>query len=132
MLFACESLDWTPRPATNAPVLPTFAAQRMDVTAIAKVAFRSSDRVRDVINNFSADGFEGGHGGFRARVPEPQVDHRCHPRRQDNIVSLDPPFVGGGSSGPRMGAFLTSSSLSALVLRRRDIGEETKCLHTSF
>src|ERR1022692_2651735 len=40
----------------------------MDVAAIAKVAFTSEDRVRDVIRNFSADGFgslypryKGGH-----------------------------------------------------------------------
>jgi transposase len=29
----------------------------MDVPAIAKVAFTSEDRVRDVIRNFNADGF---------------------------------------------------------------------------
>jgi hypothetical protein len=32
-------------------------AQGMDVPAIAKVAFTSEDRVRDVIRNFNADGF---------------------------------------------------------------------------
>jgi len=32
-------------------------AQGMDVAAIAKVAFTSEDRVRDVIRNFNADGF---------------------------------------------------------------------------
>jgi transposase len=43
-------------------------AQGMDVPAIAKVAFTSEDRVRDVIRNFNADGFgsmypryKGGH-----------------------------------------------------------------------
>jgi len=43
-------------------------AQGMDVPAVAKVAFTSEDRVRDVIGNFSADGFgslypkyKGGH-----------------------------------------------------------------------
>jgi transposase len=34
-----------------------LSAQGMDVAAIAKVAFTSEDRVRDVIRNFSADGF---------------------------------------------------------------------------
>jgi transposase len=34
-----------------------LSAQGMDVPAIAKVAFTSEDRVRDVIRNFSADGF---------------------------------------------------------------------------
>ena len=34
-----------------------LSAQGMNVTAIAKVAFTSEDRVRDVIRNFNADGF---------------------------------------------------------------------------
>jgi transposase len=45
-----------------------LSAQGMDVQAIAKVAFTSEDRVRDVIRNFNADGFgslypryKGGH-----------------------------------------------------------------------
>ena len=35
-----------------------LSAQRMDVAGIAKVAFTSCDRVRDVIHNFNADGFD--------------------------------------------------------------------------
>ncbi len=35
-----------------------LSAQGMDVAGIAKVAFTSPDRVRDVINNFNEDGFE--------------------------------------------------------------------------
>src|SRR5690242_8246331 len=45
-----------------------LSAQGMDAAAIAKVAFTSEDRVRDVIRNFNAHGFsslypkyEGGH-----------------------------------------------------------------------
>src|SRR5207302_11175222 len=34
-----------------------LSAQGMDVPAIAKVAFTSEDRVRDVIRNFNADGY---------------------------------------------------------------------------
>ena len=34
-----------------------LSAQGMDVPAIAKVAFTSKDRVRDVIRDFNADGF---------------------------------------------------------------------------
>ena len=34
-----------------------LSAQGMDVAGIAKVAFTSVDRVRDVIHNFNADGF---------------------------------------------------------------------------
>jgi Winged helix-turn helix len=35
-----------------------LSAQGMDVAAIAKVAFTSEDRVRDVIRDFNADGFD--------------------------------------------------------------------------
>ena len=35
-----------------------LSAQGMDVEQIAKVAFPSRDRVRDVTNNFNEDGFE--------------------------------------------------------------------------
>ena len=35
-----------------------WSAQRMDVPAIAKIAFTSEDRVREVIYNFNADGFD--------------------------------------------------------------------------
>ena len=35
-----------------------LSAQHTDVAGIAKVAFTSADRVREVINNFNADGFE--------------------------------------------------------------------------
>jgi transposase len=35
-----------------------WSAQRMDVPAIAKIAFTSEDRVREVIHNFNDDGFD--------------------------------------------------------------------------
>lgn len=35
-----------------------LSAQGMDVTQIAEVSFTSPDRVRDVIHNFNADGFD--------------------------------------------------------------------------
>lgn len=35
-----------------------WSAQRTDVLAIAKIAFTSEDRLREVIHNFNADGFE--------------------------------------------------------------------------
>jgi transposase len=35
-----------------------WSAQQMDVPAIAKIAFTSEDRVREVIHNFNADGFD--------------------------------------------------------------------------
>ena len=35
-----------------------WSAQRMSVAAIAEIAFTSEDRVREVIHNFNADGFD--------------------------------------------------------------------------
>jgi transposase len=42
-----------------------LSAQGMDVPAIAKVAFTSEDRVRDVIRNFNADGFNSLYPKYR-------------------------------------------------------------------
>ncbi|MGO9160723.1 MAG: IS630 family transposase [Streptosporangiaceae bacterium] len=42
-----------------------LSAQGMDVPAIAKVAFTSEDRVRDVIRNFNADGFSSLYPRYR-------------------------------------------------------------------
>jgi transposase len=46
-----------------------LSAQQMDVAAIAKVAFTSEDRVRDVIRNFNADGFSSLYPKYRGGRP---------------------------------------------------------------
>jgi transposase len=46
-----------------------LSAQGMDVAAIAKVAFTSQDRVRDVIRNFNADGFGSLCPRYKGRPP---------------------------------------------------------------
>jgi transposase len=46
-----------------------LSAQGMDATAIAKVAFTSEDRVRDVIRNFNADGFSSLYPKYRGGRP---------------------------------------------------------------
>jgi transposase len=46
-----------------------LSAQGMDVPAIAKVAFTSEDRVRDVIRNFTADGFSSLYPKYRGGRP---------------------------------------------------------------
>jgi hypothetical protein len=46
-----------------------LSAQGMDAPAIAKVAFTSEDRVRDVIRNFSADGFGSLYPKYRGGHP---------------------------------------------------------------
>ena len=44
-----------------------WSAQGMDVSQIAPLAFTSPDRVREVIHNFNADGFD-------SLYPAPRVD----------------------------------------------------------
>jgi transposase len=46
-----------------------LSAQGMNVAAIAKVAFTSEDRVRDVIRNFSADGFSSLYPKYKGGRP---------------------------------------------------------------
>ena len=46
-----------------------LSAQGMDVPAIAKVAFTSEDRVRDVIRNFNADGFDSLYPRYKGGHP---------------------------------------------------------------
>src|SRR5438552_4286468 len=46
-----------------------LSAQGMDVAGIAKVAFTSEDRVRDVIHNFNADGFSSLYPRYRGGRP---------------------------------------------------------------
>src|SRR5260370_23089831 len=54
-----------------------LSAQGMDVPAIAKVAFTSEDRVRDVIRNFNADGFGSLYPNYKGgRPPKFTLGHR--------------------------------------------------------
>ena len=46
-----------------------LSAQGMDVAAIAKVAFTSEDRVRDVLHNFNADGFDSLYPRYKGGRP---------------------------------------------------------------
>ena len=46
-----------------------LSAQGMDAAGIAKVAFTSEDRVRDVIRNFNADGFSSLYPKYRGGRP---------------------------------------------------------------
>src|SRR5690348_8833313 len=64
-----------------------LSAQGMDAAAIAKVAFTSEDRVRDVIRNFNADGFGSLYPKYRGGHPPkftlPRTSPACAPRRAD-------------------------------------------------
>ncbi len=53
-----------------------LSAQHMPVPRIAEVTFTSTDRVRDVLHNFNADGFDSLYpryaGGRPPKFPRPQ------------------------------------------------------------
>jgi len=46
-----------------------LSAQGMDAARIAEVTFTSADRVRDVIHNFNADGFDALYPRYRGGRP---------------------------------------------------------------
>src|ERR1700712_4994484 len=64
-----------------------LSAQGMDVSMIAKVTFTSADRVRDVIHNFNADGFDslrpkyGGGGAPQVNLPPRRAGKKNTPAR---------------------------------------------------
>jgi transposase len=62
-------------------------AQGMDVAGIAKVAFTSEDRVRDVIRNFNADGF----GSLYPRYKGGRPPKFTLPQRRERRVGSCPP-----------------------------------------
>lgn len=60
-----------------------LSAQGMDPAAIAKVAFTSADRVRDVIHNFNTDGFDTLSPKYRGGRPPKFTDEQ-----RDEIVRI--------------------------------------------
>jgi transposase len=60
-----------------------LSAQGMDVAAIAKVSFTSPDRVRDVLHNFNADGFDSLRPKYAGGRP-PKFD----PGQRDQIKTV--------------------------------------------
>src|SRR5262249_60583005 len=91
-----------------------LSAQGMDVAGIAKVAFTSEDRVRDVIGNFNADGFDSLYPRYRGgRAPKFTLGQRRGVKKNAKTppAGHGPPFspwgpaqlagflVGGGGVG---------------------------------
>ena len=69
-----------------------LSAQHMDVAGIADVAFTSADRVREVINNFNADGFESLYPRYSGGHPP---KFTLGERRQVKKVALSRPVDHG-------------------------------------
>src|SRR3954465_10671278 len=74
-----------------------WSAQQMDVPAIAKIAFNSEDRVREVIHNFNNDGFDSlapkYAGGRPAKFTLPerqQIKKVALSRPQDHRLPFSP------------------------------------------
>src|SRR5690349_22890779 len=65
-----------------------LSAQGMDAVAIAKVAFTSEDRVRDVIRNFNADGFSSLYPKYRCGHPP---KFTLPPRREIKKIAKSKP-----------------------------------------
>ena len=75
-----------------------LSAQGMGVAAIAKVAFTSEDRVRDVIRNFNADGFASLYPKYKGGHP-PKF---TLPQRRDCLLQQRAQ-LSGLSEEPRLG-----------------------------
>jgi Winged helix-turn helix len=71
-----------------------LSAQGMDAAAIAKVAFTSEDRVRDVIRNFNADGFASLYPRYKGGRPPKFTlsQRRDRPRQPQGAGQHDPPL----------------------------------------
>ena len=72
-----------------------LSAQGMDVAAIARVAFTSEDRVRDVIRNFSADGFDSLYPKYKGgRAPKFTLGQRREVKKiaKSRPADYDLPF----------------------------------------
>jgi transposase len=65
-----------------------LSAQGMDVAGIAKVAFTSEDRVRDVIHNFNADGFSSLYPKYKGGRPP---KYSLGQRREIKVIAKSRP-----------------------------------------
>jgi transposase len=81
----------------------------MDVAGIARVAFTSEDRVRDVIRNFNADGFGSLYPRYRGGRPP---KFTLGQRREVKKIAKSPPAEHGLPfstwSLPKLGEFLVA------------------------
>ena len=87
-----------------------LSAQGMDAAAIAKVAFTSEDRVRDVIRNFNVD-------GFSSLYPKCRLSFQAGPARGLRHVSGTFSHVGPATAAPR----LQVRDRSSAVQRAREL-----------
>jgi transposase len=96
-----------------------LSAQGMDVAAIAKVAFTSGDRVRDVIHNFNADGFGSLYPRYKGgRPPKFTLAQRREIKKiaRSRPVDYDLPFSTWSLS--KLGEFVVAEGVSTTSAMR--------------
>jgi transposase len=96
-----------------------LSAQGMDMAAIAKVAFTSEDRVRDVIHNFNADGFGSLHPRYKGgRPPKFTLAQRREIKKiaRSRPVDYDLPFSTWSLS--KLGEFVVAEGVAAASAMR--------------
>jgi transposase len=89
-----------------------LSAQGMDVAAIARVAFTSEDRVRDVIRNFNADGFSSLYPRYKGgRPPKFSLPQRREIKKiaKSRPAEHDLPFSAWSLS--KLGEFLVAEGV---------------------
>ena len=95
-----------------------LSAPGMDAAAIAKVAFTSEDRVRDVIRDFNADGFSSLYPKYKdSRPPKFSLSFQAGPARCLRHVSGTFSHVGPATAAPR----LQVRDRSSAVQRAREV-----------
>ena len=96
-----------------------LSAQGMDVGAIAKVAFTSEDRVRDVIHNFNTDGFDSLYPRYKGgRAPKFTLTQRREIKKiaKSRPADHDLPFSAWSLS--KLAEFLVAEGVRAENLVR--------------
>jgi transposase len=92
-----------------------LSAQGMDAPAIAKVAFTSEDRVRDVIRNFNADGFGSLYPKYKGgRPPKFTLPQRREIKRIANARPGDYDLPFSAWSLSKLADFLVAAQFTAL------------------
>ena len=91
-----------------------LSAQGMDAAAIARVAFTSEDRVRDVIRNFNADGFNSLYPRYKGgRQPKFTVAQRREIKQADfkGWTELLANMLAGGEANAHLRSYLKKVSV---------------------
>jgi transposase len=97
-----------------------WSAQAMDVPAIARIAFTSEDRVREVIHNVNTDGFDSLDPRYAdGRPPKFTLPQRQHTRKHARSRPLDHRLPFSTWSLSKLAEFLVAEGVPSTRSRRR-------------